>query len=670
MAQRDETYPFPMDAAPCARNWHCRSLVQLLSSPPAVVVKRRARNLQYVVEKIARFAMDEVALRRAMVPHVRTIMRGKKVSALDELLCEMGIRAPDIREGLINGFPITGTMPNSGLFDRKPDAEVPMCTKVELLKSSAWQVKRAIARSIPSDAETDSHLKAETADEVAKSWAAGPFTKGELDATFGVSGWLAARRFGIWQSSAGSTKFRLIDDYSVFGQNSTVGAVELLDHGGINEYVAVARSMLRALTTGTLSITDTEGVEHHCIVDHGWRGAKLLGRAIDLRSAYKQLAVAECDLNVAVTCMYDVDVGGPTLWINRALPFGSSGSVCGFNKCSRCLERVLSALGVTFCSSYVDDFPMIEPDITARSATIMIESLLSLLGWSFDDRGHKYVEYNRSVPLLSVEVVFEDDFIVVGNSGRWLSNIANECELIESAGVISPSDASRLAGRLNFVKSYVEGKPLNSLIHRLHEIASGCCNVYLEGSDVGMVLSVVREYSQWSSPRRIPYRFNCSSCILCSDGSLEGDFAGIGAVLFVGNEVEYIEMTVPVDVLESLRAAGSRHAISQVELAPVLVAKLTWADKLKSKDVLHYTDNNSVKDAIVAGNSSNLTNRAMLYTLARIEVQLQGRSWTARIPTLNNPADWPSRGETMKLGEFWACKRAIPEIEFDGRAIW
>ena len=409
----------------------------------------------------------------------------------------------------------------------------------------------------------------------------------------------------------------MIDDYSVFGQNSTVGAVELLDHGGIDEYVAVSQSMLRALTTGTLSITDTEGVEHRCIVDNGWKGAKLLGRTIALRSAYKQLAVGECDLNVAVTCMYDVDVGGPTFWINKALPFGSSGSVYGFNKCSRCLERVLSALGVTFCSSYVDDFPMIEPDITARSATIMIESLWSLLGWSVDDRGHKYVEYNRSVSLLGVEVVFEDNFIVVGNSGRRLANIASECEVLESAGVISPSDASRLAGRLNFVRSYVEGKPLNSLIHRLHEIASGCCNVYLDDSDAGMVLAEVKEYSKWSSPRQIPCHLNHSPCILYADGSLEGDFAGIGAVLFVGDDVEYIELTVLVDVLESWRVAGSRHAISQVELVPVLVAKLTWADKIKTKDVLHYTDNNSVKDAIVAGNSSNFANRNMLCAAPR-----------------------------------------------------
>ena len=69
-------------------------------------------------------------------------------------------------------------------------------------------------------------------------------------------------------------------------------------------------------------------------MNEGWKGAKLVGRTVDLRSACKQLEVAEEDLNVVVTCMYDVGSAAPRFWINQALPFGSSGSVYGFNKCS------------------------------------------------------------------------------------------------------------------------------------------------------------------------------------------------------------------------------------------------------------------------------------------------------------------------------------------------
>ena len=450
----------------------------------------------------------------------------------------------------------------------------------------------------------------------------------------------------------------------------TVCATELLDHGGIDEFVAVARAMLRALITGVFSICDTDGVEHRCEVDEGWKGANLLGPTLDLPSAYKQLAVAEEDLNVALTCVYDVDSAAPRFWVNQALPFGSSGSVYGFNKCSRCLERVLTGLGVLFCSSYVDDFPLIEPDVTARSASLVVESILSLLGWVFDKRGHKYTNYGRKISLLGTEVEFKDEVIVVSNTERRLSHIAHECEIIKEAGFMLPGDASRLVGRLNFVRSFVEGKPINSLIFRLHEVASQRLKVSLDESDLAEVLDAVMEYPSWSSPRRVPPFFNRSRCILYTDGSLEGNHAGIGAVLFCGSSVEYIQMVVPVDVLERWKNLGTRHSIAQVELCPVLIAKMTWDPKLKGNDILHFTDNDSVKEAIVKGSSANLITRSMLYTLASIDLRLQGRSWTARVPTQSNPADWPSRGEADKLQCIWPCHPAVPRLELMGLKVW
>ena len=186
--------PFPMDVAPCTRLWHCRSLIKLFSKSPSVVTKTRAKNLRYVIEKVTRLANAEAELHESMPVHVKTIMRGKKILAFEELLYEVGIRAPDIKEGLVKGFPITGVMPNSGLFDGKATIEEPEMSKVELLRSAGWRVKRAMARTVPSDRETDAMLMAETTEEVAKDWAVGPLTKDEVDAKFGIGNWVAARR--------------------------------------------------------------------------------------------------------------------------------------------------------------------------------------------------------------------------------------------------------------------------------------------------------------------------------------------------------------------------------------------------------------------------------------------------------------------------------------------
>ena len=157
-----------------------------------------------------------------------------------------------------------------------------------------------------------------------------------------------------------------------------------------------------------------------------------------------------------------------------------------------------------------------------------------------------------------------DEVAVVRNTERRLSHIAHECDIIKQAGFMTPGDASRLAGRLNFVRSFAEGKLINSLIFRLHEVASQKTRVLLDEYDLAEVLDVVMTYPDWSSPRRVPPFFNRSPCLLYTDGSLEGNRAGIGVVLFSGNLVRLFH----VDVLEHWRRMGKRHSIAQVELCP------------------------------------------------------------------------------------------------------
>ena len=152
--------PFPMDIAPCARLWHCRSLIKLFTKSPSAVTRMRSNNLRYVIEKVTRLAKVEVELRDAI--SCEDHHGWQEILAFEELFYEVGIRAPDIKEGLLRGFPITGAIPNSGLFDDKVTDEEPEMTKCESLRSAGWRVKRAMARAIQSDDATDAKLREET----------------------------------------------------------------------------------------------------------------------------------------------------------------------------------------------------------------------------------------------------------------------------------------------------------------------------------------------------------------------------------------------------------------------------------------------------------------------------------------------------------------------------
>eukprot|EP00971_Amphidinium_carterae_P335450 6471295-Amphidinium_carterae.1 len=63
--------------------------------------------------------------------------------------------------------------------------------------------------------------------------------------------------------------------------------------------------------------------------------------------------------------------------------------------------------------------------------------------------------------------------------------------------------------------------------------------------------------------------------------------------------------TVPGEFRQMWEQTGLRHAMAQVELFPVSVANLTWKERIESRDVILFTDNESVKEALAKGYSRN-----------------------------------------------------------------
>ena len=56
---------------------------------------------------------------------------------------------------------------------------------------------------------------------------------------------------------------------------------------------------------------DVEGEIHKIKLHPSWKGARLVARTLDLKSAYTQSAVAFDDLCIVVTCMFDPEANRP-----------------------------------------------------------------------------------------------------------------------------------------------------------------------------------------------------------------------------------------------------------------------------------------------------------------------------------------------------------------------
>lgn len=92
-----------------------------------------------------------------------------------------------------------------------------------------------------------------------------------------------------------------------------------------------------------------------------------------------------------------------------------------------------------------------------------------------------------------------------------------------------------------------------------------------------------------------------------------------------------------------------KQVIGQAEIFPVLVAKLTWASELARRRVIFFIDNESAKIALIRAYSPILASLKIALECSAWDFQNDCSSWYARVPTICNVADCPSR---MELSNF------------------
>ena len=106
-----------------------------------------------------------------------------------------------------------------------------------------------------------------------------------------------------------------------------------------------------------------------------------------------------------------------------------------------------------------------------------------------------------------------------------------------------------------------------------------------------------------------------------------------------------------------LEDQGQEQTIGQAEIAPALLARLTWADDLLGRRVIQFVDNDSARYALVKGYSPSLASSVLLSDTWLQDCRLGLFSWYDRVPTASNIGDGPSRldyEEVVGLGGVWS----------------
>ena len=215
---------------------------------------------------------EELQWKASMPDHIANILKPKRLLLWKEFLLDIGYPDADVVSELSNGTELVGEVPTYGIFEK---TFKPAETTVESLCKAAKPIKRKQYYSCRSsgDAEIDELVWKKTQEEVELGWASGP-----LDVTDLPEDAIVSRRFGLRQPG----KIRLIDDLSASNVNQTVQCAESPKPQSIDFVAALL-----------LTILKSSG------------GAKIKGRSFDLKSAYKQLAIAESSLQFAFVTVYN-----------------------------------------------------------------------------------------------------------------------------------------------------------------------------------------------------------------------------------------------------------------------------------------------------------------------------------------------------------------------------
>ena len=596
--------------------WACECIA---SMSPVDVINNRCSKLGEWLRLSKSFQLEEEALKASMPDCRRRILESKKLRLMRHIIESEGYDDRALADDLASGFSLVGEVPQSHVLPKKLLPATLSRQDLENNSKRSNDALRYMTRSC-GDSELDQKLWDKTLLETERGWMRGPLNWEELGC-----GATLSRRFPLEQSG----KVRPIDDLSQSQINSTVTCYEQATVDGPDVISAFCTFLMR------------------CLAGHG-RATKLVGRSLDLASAYRQLAVSDDSVCHAFLSVYDPQRQSAALFQQVALPFGSRTAVNAFIRCARFLQWVAARCFKLPLSCYFDDFVSFSCPELAKNTQSTLCLMLDILGWSFDREGPKSDDFSDVVSALGVQFHITDTCNGVLNICNTEKRIRETLALLDEVmakGTLQKREALTLRGRLAFCDAFVFGR-LGKIA--LQDITKHAYNNPFHEQLTATTLNsmkLLRSRIAEGKPRRLTCEL-LETLFLFTDASFEENGqAGLGAVLVngAGKVLAWFGMCLSQEQMAPFLSTGQQTIIGEFETLAVALSLLVWQDLLESVQLMVYIDNEGSKFSLIKGYS---TSKAITAVCALAATTLDAHfvlPWFARVPSISNIADYPSR---------------------------
>ena len=591
----------------------------LAENEDVAVINNRCSKLGEWLRMSRSLQKQEEALKASMPKERRKILESKKLCLMRKIIQDEQYDDKDLAVDLEKGFQLVGEVPRSHVL---PEKLLPATISTNDLSRNSRKANvalRYMTRSSGSE-DLDNKLWEKTLTEVERGWLVGPLVWEDLPNNATVS-----RRFPLEQSG----KVRPIDDLSQSQVNVTVTVFEQATVDGPDVICAFAVFMMR------------------CLSSMG-RSTCLQGRALDLASAYRQLAIADESSKHSYLSVYSPSSKKAELFRQVALPFGSRTAVNAFIRCARFLQWVSARCLRLPLSCYFDDFVSFATPNLANNTQAALCLMLDILGWNFDREGPKSDDFSQLVKALGVQFdlsQYADGVLSVCNTEKRIQETVDLIDGVLDSGSLDKKSALVLRGRLAFCDSFIFGRIGKIALQNItrHAYASPF-RPELSASLIDSI-KLLKDRVLTGRPRQLHcdllqpmYLFTDASFDLQKGG-------GLGAVLVSheGQVISWFGFWAETSDLTIFLTDGRETAIGELETLVVAMALFIWCQRLKSTPLMVYIDNEGSKFSLIKGYSSSQSITAICALAATYLDAYCILPWFSRVPSASNLADFPSR---------------------------
>ena len=617
-------------------------------------------------EKLAKQMDEEEKQWKVTLPvHMREVLEGKRVLLWEALLRQHGYQDLAVVDFMKSGVDLVGKHVPSPLM---PEQMVRATTSPELLaRSSVWRNKSFSASPIhKDDPDMAQQLYQVTMDEVGRGFLKGPYDSLEqIRSEFGLEHVVVNRRFLLLQGEA--NKPRAIDDCKSSGVNNAITQNNKLVLQDIDSFVSLAAYVGSCIRGGKVvmspSETETKPLDLH--PDFG-ESISWKGKCLDLEKAYRQVPVSHSSLAYSVALVHTVE-GVPRYFISQSLPFGACSSVYAFNRISASIKFLVQKLLGGILTVFYDDFPLLEPSVSAELFDQMMSKFLTILGWHHATTGKKGLSYAEAFDVLGATVELsklQSGHLEVRNKVGRLERIQR---LINEAKKTFPPkkhDMQVIAGLLQYATGNSLGVTLRLCSRACSSLSAGRCPCTAqEFSDLCDWMCRVIGLVQ---PRVIDLAIKTKPLLVFKDASWDGSVARWGFVVtdpLDDTRLVFGGQIPDVLVQHWLRQVG-QQIICEAEIFAAVLARWYLNTKYTNRRCIFWIDNDAARLALIKSVSTSVPMLCMAQSFHAFSETDNIQCWFERVASESNIADLPSRqqsAEAAKLIKGAVADLAIPD---------